>query len=214
MKIKSFELGPVATNCYIVSKNKKCLIVDPGAQPDVIIAYIDENKLIPEAILLTHAHFDHIGAVDAIRKQYDIEVYMHETEVDWLTSAENNRSLLYFGPEGAIESGEPEHLLTPGRWHVGSFSFEVRHTPGHSPGSVSFVFHDDEFIISGDVLFQQSIGRTDLPMGNFEQLMQSIFEKIYTLPDQFVVYPGHGPATSIAREKQTNPFTTQYEQQR
>lgn len=211
MRVASFPLGPIETNCYIVSNNDRCLIFDPGANPEIIMDYVEESQLTPEAILLTHAHFDHIGAVDSIRKTFNIPVYMHETEVSWLTSAEENRSLLYFGPEGAISSSEPEHLITEGDWEVGSFHFEVRHTPGHSPGSVSYIFNKERFVISGDVLFQRSIGRTDLPQGDYNVLMESIFNNLYTLPDDFIVYPGHGAKTTIGDEKQMNPFTLQFE---
>lgn len=209
MKVETLSLGPIGTNCYIVSKNKECLIFDPGAQPEVIEKYIADNELEPKAILLTHAHFDHIGAVDAIRKQYGIEVYLHAAESDWLEKPELNRSVLFFGEAGAVRTAKPDHLIDVGTWDIGSFSFEVVHTPGHSPGSVSYIFHDEKVVISGDTLFNQGIGRTDLPEGNFQQLMISIFNELYTLAEEFVVYPGHGPSTTIGSEKYSNPFTIQ-----
>lgn len=209
MKVETLSLGPIGTNCYIVRKGDECLIFDPGAQAERIEQYVTENKLKPQAILLTHAHFDHIGAVDAIRKKYEIDVYLHAAESDWLEKPELNRSVLFFGEAGAVRTAKPDHLIEVGRWDIGSFTFEVVHTPGHSPGSVSYIFHDDKFVISGDTLFNQGIGRTDLPEGDFQTLMLSIFNELYTLADDYVVYPGHGPSTTIGSEKFQNPFTVQ-----
>lgn len=207
MQLKILSLGPIGTNCYIVSKNNECLIFDPGAQPEIVNEYITENNLKPIAILLTHAHFDHIGAVDELRKKYNIDVYLHEAESDWLEDPHLNRSSLFFGEANAIKTDKPDKYITVGKWELGNFQFEVVHTPGHSPGSVSYIFHDERFVICGDTLFKQGIGRTDLPEGSFQQLMESIFTKLYTLDDDFSVYPGHGPHTTIGTEKFENPFT-------
>lgn len=212
MFVKTFPLGPIGTNCYILHKGEQCLIIDPGAEPEVIMHYLKEEKLIPQAILLTHAHFDHIGAVDVLRNKYAVDVYLHAAEAEWLEKPELNRSLLFFGDAGAVQTAKPERILTVGNLEIGAFTFEVLHTPGHSPGSVTFVFHDEQCIVSGDILFQQSIGRTDLPEGDFEQLMKSIISQLYPLPNHFTVYPGHGPSTKIGIEKKSNPFTTQYYQ--
>src|SRR5699024_945317 len=153
----------------------------------------------------THAHFDHIGAVEDLRKYSGAPVYIHELEADWLTDPELNRSA--FMPEKI--AGEPaDYYLRPGTMNIGSFEFEIIHTPGHSPGSVSFIFKDELFVIGGDVLFNQGIGRTDLPGGSFEQLEASIRNHLYRLNDQYTVYPGHGPETTIGNEKRNNPFVS------
>ncbi|PAV29070.1 hypothetical protein CIL05_13935 [Virgibacillus profundi] len=204
MNIKSMSLGPLGTNCYIVYNDQTALIVDPGGESNLIIDFLDERRLSAAAILLTHAHFDHIGAVDKLRTFYDIEVYLHEKEASWLENPSLNRSVFFTGDE--IKTKSPEHILKPGWMEVGPFAFEVIHTPGHSPGSVSFVFAEDLYVISGDVLFQQGIGRTDLPGGDMKQLELSIRNHLYKLDDSFAVYPGHGPKTNIAFEKQHNPF--------
>lgn len=210
MQIQTLSLGPLGTNCYIVSKENKCLIIDPGGDAHIIMGYMSENNLNPQAILLTHAHFDHIGAVDSLRKKYSLDVYLHENEKHWLKDSTHNRSTLFLGEEGAIITADPEHILIEEKLTIDNFSMGVLHTPGHSPGSVTFVFPDDKFIVSGDVLFQQGIGRTDLPEGSIEQLAKSIVTKLYTLPDEFTVYPGHGPHTTIGAEKKSNPFTLQF----
>src|SRR5690625_5197709 len=137
MKIKTLSLGPLGTNCYILSKNNRCLIVDPGGDAAVIKQYITTNDLTPDAILLTHAHFDHIGAVDTIRKMYQIDVYLHEDEQDWLENPSLNRSALFLGEEGGYTTTAPDQLLQPGTLQIGEFSIQVVHTPGHSPGSVT-----------------------------------------------------------------------------
>ncbi|HEY4602637.1 MAG TPA: MBL fold metallo-hydrolase [Cerasibacillus sp.] len=203
MKIKQMPLGPLGTNCYIVYKGDVALIIDPGGDEKEVISFIDQYQLKPLAILLTHAHFDHIGAVGALRHLYDIDVYLGKDEQEWLENPHLNRSTL-MGMEIRTES--PEHLLTPGKLNIDDFSIDVLHTPGHSPGSSSFVFTDDELVISGDVLFRHGVGRTDLPGGSFVQLQSSILNHLYHLPDHFIVYPGHGPKTTIGEEKQHNPF--------
>lgn len=197
-------LGPLGTNCYIVSLGKEALVFDPGGNADELISYLKENDLNVRAILLTHAHFDHIGAVEELRTNSNADVYIHDLEAEWLEDPNLNRSVNFTG-EGIVVR-PAEHMLTPGEMKLGSFSFEVIHTPGHSPGSVSFLFQEHQFVISGDVLFNQGIGRTDLPGGDFVQLEASIRNHLYQLDDEFTVYPGHGPKTTILNEKKNNPF--------
>ncbi|WP_404453007.1 MBL fold metallo-hydrolase [Virgibacillus necropolis] len=204
MEIKSMSLGPLGTNCYLIYNGSDAIIIDPGGDADVIIDYLNNKSYTPIAILLTHAHFDHIGAVDHLRRTYNIDVYLHGNEKDWLEDPKLNGSIL-FTPE-PISINSAEHELTEGRMQIKSFAFEVLHTPGHSPGSVCFVFKESGIIIGGDVLFNQGVGRTDLPGGNMEQLMESIRTKLYTLDNHMTVYPGHGPETTIGNEKQVNPF--------
>lgn len=204
MDIKSFSLGPLGTNCYIVYKDSEALIVDPGGDAGQVISFLEKNSIKPLGILLTHAHFDHIGAVDELRNYYSLDVFLHENEKDWLANAELNRSLLFTGT--GFTTREPDQLIHPGLKRMGSFQFDVIHTPGHSPGSVTFVFEKEHFIISGDVLFQGGVGRTDLPGGDFNQLVHTLREKIYKLPEDFTVLPGHGGQTNIGAEKRTNPY--------
>lgn len=208
MHIETFSLGPLGTNCYIVSKDKECLIIDPGGDAPIIDQYLESEGLKPLAILLTHAHYDHIGALEEIRKTHNLEVYLHENEKHWLEDANLNRSSFFV--EGGFSMKAPENILTAGKLDIGPFSCDVVHTPGHSPGSVSFIFKEHDFVVSGDVLFRRGIGRTDLPEGSIEQLADSIASHLYKLPDNFIVYPGHGPQTAIGEEKESNPFTLQF----
>lgn len=196
------SLGPLGTNCYIVSKEGDALIVDPGGEANIIIDFLKQESLSAQAILLTHAHFDHIGGLEALRAGLSLDVYLHENEADWLGNPNLNGSSS-FGNE--IVTKRAEHVLKNGTLQIGPFEFKVLHTPGHSPGSVSFIF-EEAFVISGDVLFQQGIGRTDLPGGDRRQLEASIRNHLYQLDDSFIVYPGHGPETTIKAEKRNNPF--------
>lgn len=204
MNIKSMSLGELGTNCYILYNKNEALIFDPGGDHEKVVSFLEQNNLRPMAILLTHAHFDHIGAVDPLRRHYNINVYLHESEANWLEEPRLNRSLAFTREE--VITDKPEHLLQPGKLSIGSFAFEVIHTPGHSPGSVTFIFSDEGFIISGDVLFQQGVGRTDLPGGNMGVLVNSIRNGLYELDDKTIVYPGHGQPTKIGYEKLNNPF--------
>lgn len=212
MQVNSFSLGPLGTNCYIVSHQNSCLIFDPSGEPEVIKQFIEEENLTPQGILLTHAHFDHIGALHELRHTYNVDVYLHPNEKNWLETAELNRSTVFFGENGSIQTEAPDVLLTEGSLTIAPFKFEVIHTPGHSPGSATFIFKEDGFIISGDVLFHNGVGRTDLPEGNMEELAHSISTKLYRLPDETQVYAGHNIPTTIGQEKHENPFTLQFYQ--
>lgn len=204
MEVLTLSLGPLGTNCYIIINGGEALIIDPGGEANKVIEKLSEKNATPNAILLTHAHFDHIGAVEDLRNHYDINVYLHENEKDWLLDPNLNGSYKFIGNE--IKTKQAEHSLSEGALTISSFTFNVNHTPGHSPGSATFVFEKEQWIFGGDVLFYGGVGRTDLRGGDMSQLVQSIQNKFYSLPDDYIVYPGHGPKTSILFEKKNNPF--------
>lgn len=209
LNVRVYSLGPIQTNCYIVSnKNKDCLIFDPGEQANYIISELRKNGLKPLAILLTHTHFDHIGAVDEVREQYKLPLYVHEKEVSWLSDPMKNGSGKYAElPNYMVEKPEEEHIIRKeGEMTIGDFTFKIAHTPGHSPGSVSFIFKEDGFAIVGDTLFEQSVGRTDLIGGSMSVLTKSIKDKLFSLPEDTIIYPGHGQYTTPAAEMASNPF--------
>ncbi|MCM3611258.1 MBL fold metallo-hydrolase [Planococcus sp. MERTA32b] len=207
LKIEQLELGPVQTNCYIVSnENKECIIFDPGEEEKRVRELLKKRDLKPLAILLTHAHFDHIGAVDALRDLYDIPVYLHYLEREWLGRPNLNGSGKYAAlPDYRIKDAdvlindETELVL-------GSFRMDLLHTPGHSPGSLTYSFPEERFAIVGDTLFQGSIGRTDLIDGSETKLLHSIRTSLLTLEADTVLFPGHGPDTTPAEEEKNNPF--------
>ncbi|MEH7390443.1 MBL fold metallo-hydrolase [Bacillus sp. JJ1474] len=207
MEWNQLPLGPLQTNCYILSKeNNICLIFDPGEESDKLSSYIQKAKLKPVAIILTHAHFDHIGAVDDIREEYNIPVYIHEKEADWLLDPALNGSSRYEMIPNI--SGKPADIIINNEQEItiGDFTLQIYETPGHSPGSISIYIKDSGLVVAGDALFYGSIGRTDLPGGNHQQLLNSIHNKLLGLPEETIVLPGHGPATTIGQEMDTNPF--------
>lgn len=207
LKIDQLELGPVQTNCYIISNNEKeCLLFDPGEESEKVQALLKKKGLKPIAILLTHAHFDHIGAVDDLRGLYEIPVYLHHLERDWMGHPNLNGSGKYaMLPDYRMK--DADFLLTDEReLKIGSFYMRLFHTPGHSPGSVTFSFEEEGFAIVGDTLFRGGIGRTDLVDGSEAKLLESIKESLLTLPEQMILFPGHGPDTTPAEEKKKNPF--------
>ncbi|MGV3488844.1 MAG: MBL fold metallo-hydrolase [Tuberibacillus sp.] len=207
MKWTQLPLGAIQTNAYIIEdENKNALIIDPGDEFHVIKACVEENDLKPLAVLLTHAHFDHIGALDDVRSEWQIPAYLHKNEADWLTDPQKNGSKHFPIIEDLVLRPAEKIIENAGSIKVESFSFEVLETPGHSPGSVSFYFKDDQVIFSGDALFYGSIGRTDLYGGDHEVLLCSIHTQLLPLPGNTVVAPGHGMETSIEKEKLTNPF--------
>ncbi|KAB2333851.1 MBL fold metallo-hydrolase [Bacillus mesophilum] len=207
MKWHCIPLGALQTNCYVLAiDNQNCLIVDPGGDAERLISFVNEKKYQPQAILLTHAHFDHIGALDEVRDYFDIPVYIHEQEAGWLFDPSLNGSQ-FFQIGTLIRMKPADHILTEEKhMQIGDFKFQLLETPGHSPGSVTFYFPESSIAVSGDALFQGSIGRTDLPGGNHAQLIKSIHDKLLGLPEETIVLSGHGPATTIGEEMDSNPF--------
>ncbi|MDN4080147.1 MBL fold metallo-hydrolase [Paenibacillus polymyxa] len=205
LSIRSFNLGPLQTNAYLLQGDdpQRAVIIDPGMNPGPLLRAIE--SLTIEAILLTHAHFDHIGGVEEIRNAKGCPVYLHALEQDWLTSPKLNGSLMWPEASPPISTGPAEYDLAEGQQlNLIGHTFKVFHTPGHSPGSVSFLCGKDLF--SGDVLFRQGVGRTDLPGGRERDLYDSIQNKLFPLGDDVNVYCGHGPKTSIGYEKANNPY--------
>lgn len=207
MKWTQYPLGIVQANCYVVENEKKeAVLIDPGGEGERLIAIAESQSLNPLAILLTHAHFDHIAAVDELRNKWRIPVYLHHAERDWLADPEKNASASLPGVYKTVISPPDEIINGEGQLNIGSFSFQIIETPGHSPGSVSFYNQEEGIVFSGDALFAGSIGRTDLYGGDHEQLMSSIIDKLIVLPDHVIVASGHGPETTIGAEKRSNPF--------
>ncbi|MET0761340.1 MAG: MBL fold metallo-hydrolase [Thermoleophilaceae bacterium] len=201
-----FTVGPVAENTYIVRRDDsdRALIVDPGDEADKLLGAIDALGVTLDGIVLTHTHFDHVGAVAPVAKATGAEVWVPEVEAFVL--ADINRFVPWSGI-GPFESYDAEHKLEGGeRLELAGFGIDVLSTPGHSPGHVTFSIPDEAAVFSGDVLFQQSIGRTDLPGGDHATLLESIRMLIDTLPAETTVYPGHMGITSLGAERATNPF--------
>ncbi|GCF95887.1 hypothetical protein NRIC_37780 [Enterococcus florum] len=203
--IERLVTGPVQENCYLVYNEHSLLVIDPGAEGDRIIQEISRIGRKPIAVLLTHTHYDHIGAVEQIRNHYKVPLYVSPLEQEWLGDPILNLSGL--GSHNDI----PDIILQPAEYEFelkdydfDGMRFTVIPTPGHSIGSVSFLF--DDFVIVGDALFRGSIGRTDLHTGDLQQLLYSIKAYLFTLPRELPAYPGHGDATTIGREIDTNPF--------
>lgn len=207
MEWYQMPLGPLQTNAYLLyDSDLNCLIIDPGEEANKVQQFINRKKLKPNAIVLTHAHFDHIGAVDELRDFYQIPVYLHQAEKKWLSDPGKNGSSFFQGIM-PIEAREPDYLFSSeGITSIGNWTFELFETPGHSPGSVSLYFKDAEIVIAGDALFQGSIGRTDLRGGDHDLLLKSIHQKLLSLPEETYVLPGHGSVTTIENEMNMNPF--------
>jgi hydroxyacylglutathione hydrolase len=208
MKINRLVLGEYQTNCYVLREDASandCLIVDAGLGSAELISFLEENRLNPVAVVLTHGHIDHIAAVTELRKQYpDIKVYIHKLDAPMLTQPQHNLSALV----GGALSIEPADLLVDNKSIIeqAGVKLEVLHTPGHTPGGICLYSNDEGIIFTDDSLFAESIGRTDFPNGSMERLLKSIRQHLFNLPDDTIVYPGHGPATTIGHEKKHNQF--------
>lgn len=206
MKIEKIVSEIAQENAYILSNSAFSLLIDPGSQPEKIIKKLKEINKPLAAVLLTHAHFDHIMGLDVIKKDYpQALVFLHENEKEWLSHPELNASALMLHPI-TCETKVDEYYVCDAPYNFSGMAFTVRHTPGHSTGGISLVFEEEKLVFSGDALFSGSIGRTDLPSGNLSQLLQSIKQGLFSLPDDFTVYPGHGLTTTIGKEKLYNPF--------
>ncbi len=209
LTVKSFEFSPFQENTYILyNEFNDCIIIDPGcyydAEKDKLVAFITQNNLKPTMLINTHCHLDHVFGNKFIAEKYKLTLQMHENEKPVLAFAPTS-GLMYNVPFDNYE-GNFIYLNEGDTIKLGDDALHILLTPGHSPGSLSFYSAKNNFIISGDVLFQNSVGRSDLPGGNHEQLIKSIKEKLLVLPVQTIVYSGHGPATTIGEEKRNNPY--------
>ncbi|WP_215112892.1 MBL fold metallo-hydrolase [Exiguobacterium sp. s63] len=205
MQIKKITSGLAQENGYVLEKDGTVVVIDPGTDDPRFFEVIDRFGT-PSAILLTHAHFDHIGGIDALRERYQIPVYIHRLETDWLTNGEKNGASAFNLPMPSMKPAEKTYEGDVLR--IGNLTFHIYHTPGHSPGSVVLYMADEKTAFCGDLIFKQSVGRTDLFGGDQSTLMGSIDRMKQLLPDETILYSGHGPQTTLEEEKRTNPFFT------
>lgn len=208
--IKKFTFNPFAENTYVLhdAETAEAVIIDPGCftkeEKKELQDYISSNRLRVAKLLNTHCHIDHVLGNTWVKDEYGTELYIHQEDEAVLRAVETYASAYGF-PQ--YQPSQANHFLKEGeKISFGSASLEVLFVPGHAPGHIAFYNKEQHFCINGDCLFQGSIGRTDLPGGDFDTLIQSIRTKLYSLPDETVVYCGHGPETTIGREKKTNPF--------
>lgn len=206
MNIEIIPVTAFQQNCSLIwDDEKNAAIIDPGGEAEKLIQRIEELGLNLKVILLTHAHLDHVGAAEALKQHFNVEIWGPQEEDQFLFE-----SL----PEQAQRFGLPHiNAFLPDRWlhegeviNIGDFQFDILHLPGHTPGHIGFIEQAKKAAFTGDVLFQDSIGRTDFPRGNHAQLLASIHEKLFKLNDDMIIIAGHGPYTTIGREKANNPF--------
>lgn len=209
--IKQFTFNPIEENTYLLfNEDKECCIIDPGCytagERQTLQTYITENGLKPMLLLNTHCHFDHVFGNKFIYDTYGLELHIHEKEkvlLDYAPVSAKGYELAFDNYEG------PVHFLAENDMvQIGDSPLKVLFIPGHAPGHIVFYCEKQGFVIGGDVLFKESIGRTDIPFGDYEQLITGIRTKLFTLPDETIVYPGHGEKTTIGHEKKYNPFLT------
>ncbi len=211
IKVEKFVVNPLGENSFIVSdETGECIFIDPGfyyeEEYQEIREYIKENKLTPIKITNTHCHFDHIMGVEFVRDEFGIPFHAHTEDSFWVNRAVEQAEMFGFemNPVAPIETFLVENEFV----EFGNSKLKIIHIPGHSPGHVVFYSEADKILIAGDVLFYGSIGRTDLPGGDYEKLLSNIKNKLFALPDDTKVYCGHGPETTLGFEKRSNPFLT------
>lgn len=205
-RVHVMEVGPLAVNAYILEDTvrRRAAVIDPGGDGEALLGEIEERGLVVDKILLTHGHFDHVGAVSLLREKTGAPVHIHPDDVDRMLGARSQG--LLFGLM-VPDPPKPDVLVAEGDTvPFGETEFRVAHTPGHTPGCVSYI--GDRIAFVGDLIFAGSIGRTDLPGGSYETLLESVRRKIFVLPDDTVLFPGHGPATTVGEERRSNPFFT------
>lgn len=207
--IHAFTFNAFAENTYVIADSAgRAAIIDPGCQSPneqaILVDFIVQHRLTPVMLLQTHCHIDHVLGNAFVHRTWGLKPRIHPKDLPDL------QRLVTYAPIFGVEaeaSPEPEAWLEHGETiHLGDMTLELREAPGHSAGSICFVNHHEGWVIGGDVLFAGSIGRTDLPGGNYERLLQSVKNQLFTLPDDYVLYSGHGPSTTIGHEKATNPF--------
>ncbi len=206
MDVRTFTVGPVQENCHIARLDgaDQAIVIDPGDEAELLIGAIDKLELEIAAILLTHTHFDHVGAVAPVAKATGAPVYCPKIEVPVLADIMRYVPWPGFGP---FESYDADETVKGGETlELAGLTIDVLFTPGHSPGHVTYSIPDEQVALSGDVLFQGSVGRTDLPGGDWPTLLESIRSLVDKLPEETTVYPGHMGVTSLGAEKRTNPF--------
>ncbi len=208
MIIDHLSLGVFQTNCYILraaAEAGHCLIIDTGLDAGQLERFLEDNRLNPVAVVLTHGHIDHIAALNDLREKYSaLKVYVHELDAEMLTGSEAN---LWILPMKPFSTAPADFVVRDGdQIEAADIKLEVLHTPGHTPGGICLYASDQAVVFSGDTLFAESVGRTDMPGGDMSQLVTSIKQKLFTLPENTIVHPGHGPSTTIANEKENNPF--------
>lgn len=207
LKVLTIPTAPIEENCYIAydEDSKEALVIDPGNEGEKIISLLKGESLKVQAILLTHGHWDHIGAVEELRQALSVSVHIHGDDAAMLTDSRQN--LFAYMAGGSMEGKPADTVFREGAvFSCGAFSFKVIHTPGHTPGGCCFYCEKDGVLFSGDSLFAEEIGRCDFPGGSLSSLVGSLKEKILTLPEETKVYPGHGPATTVGWERVHNPY--------
>ena len=203
---KILPVGPLQCNCSVIGDETthEAMVIDPGDDIEDILAILNEHKLQVKQIVITHANIDHVGGAMKLRAQTRAPILLNQNDYALLKMLDVQASWLGMRPPGKVEiEADLKHDQT---LEAGSLSAKVLHTPGHTEGSVCLYFAPQNMVIAGDTLFARSIGRTDLPGGSFEKIMRSLHDRVLALPDETIVIPGHGPATTIGEEREENPF--------
>lgn len=206
MIFESLEVGPLSVNCYIVAceNSREGVVVDPGGDVELIIALVKQHRLKISTIINTHGHFDHIGGNRQAVETFGARLLIHQADAPMLSrSAEVARK---YGLQGENSPDADAYLVDGMDIDFGTCRLKVLYTPGHTQGGCCLYIGEEQKVITGDTLFADSIGRTDLPGGSHEQLLESIRTKLFTLPENVIAYPGHGPQTTIGHEKRFNPY--------